>query len=200
MRHGAVKTALLISALVLGARLALTGQDFVVQPPPVTIVSSPIAPMTQSLDQPVAGGRSPRNANYDIDVALDTTSRTLRGRETLRWRNISRQDATELQFHLYWNAWRNADSSWMRERRLGGNRRSVRPEAWSAIDITSLRVKQADNSWLDLTSRQRFIAPDDENADDRTVMTVPLTRAIPSNGTTEVEIVWTATIPGPFAR
>src|SRR5262245_56896214 len=151
MRQRARKNALPISALVLGAGLAVTGQDFVVQPPPVAIVSSPAAPMTQSFDQPVAGARSPRNANYDIDVALDTATHTLKGRETLRWRNISRQDAAELQFHLYWNAWRNADSSWMRERRLGGNRRPVRPDAWSSIDITSIRVKQSDNTWIVLT-------------------------------------------------
>src|SRR5512143_2455363 len=33
--------------------------------------------------------RSPRNANYDIDVSLDTADRALHGRETIQWRNIS---------------------------------------------------------------------------------------------------------------
>ena len=62
---------------------------------------------------------SPRNANYDIDVTLDPAARTLTGRETLTWRNISPNATSELQFHLYYNAWRNSRSTWMRERLLG---------------------------------------------------------------------------------
>jgi hypothetical protein len=193
-------SALIVATLVVGARLVVTGQDFVVQPAPMAIVSGPVASIAQSFDQPLPGALSPRNANYDIDVALDPATRTLQGREMLRWRNISRQDATELQFHLYWNAWRNADSSWMRERRLGGNRTPVRSDAWSSIDIMLLRVKQPDGSWLDLTSSQHFIQPDDENASDRTVMAVPLVRPVPPHGTAEIEFVWKSKIPRPFSR
>ena len=43
----------------------------------------------QTFDQPLEGARSPRNANYEIDVRLDHAARALHGRETLRWRNIS---------------------------------------------------------------------------------------------------------------
>ena len=50
----------------------------------------------QSFDQPEAGARSPRNANYEIDVRLDHAARTLTGRETIRWRNISSHPTNEL--------------------------------------------------------------------------------------------------------
>jgi hypothetical protein len=43
----------------------------------------------QAFDLPASGSRSPRNASYDIDVRLGHRARTLRGRQTLRWRNIS---------------------------------------------------------------------------------------------------------------
>ena len=49
-----------------------------------------------------------------------TPRSTIRGRETIRWRNITDQPTNELQFHLYWNAWRDAESTWLRERRLAG--------------------------------------------------------------------------------
>ena len=39
----------------------------------------------------------------------------------LTWRNISSRAATALQFHLYWNAWRDPSSSWLREQSLGRN-------------------------------------------------------------------------------
>src|SRR5688500_17265802 len=103
-----------VSSAVLAC--ALEAQDIARQPLP-RIESRPAATITQQVAPPVPGGRSPRNANYTIDVRLDHAARTLKGRETIRWRNTSSQPATELHFHLYWNAWWNADSTWMRERR-----------------------------------------------------------------------------------
>ena len=86
-------------------------------------------------------GPSPRNANYEIDEALEHAARTLTGRETIRWRNISAHPTGELQFHLYWNAWRNLESTWLRERQLAGNLNSRRDDAWSSIDVTRLRIR-----------------------------------------------------------
>jgi hypothetical protein len=87
----------------------------------VALVLSTTLDGSQKFDQPASGARSPRNANYEIDVRLEPGDRTLHGRERIRWRNISANPTSELQFHLYWNAWRNAESTWLRERRLGGN-------------------------------------------------------------------------------
>ena len=83
----------------------------------------------QRFAQPEACARSPRNVSYTIDVRLDHTARTLNGRETIRWRNISSRPTAELQFHLYWNAWRNLESTWLRERKLAGNFTPPRADA-----------------------------------------------------------------------
>ena len=154
----------------------------------------------QTFDQPEGDARSPRNANYDIDVRLDHAARTLTGRETIRWRNISSASTGELQFHLYWNAWRNAESTWLRERRLAGIYTPPQDEAWSSSDVTGVRVKRPDGTTIDLTQQQRFIAPDDGNAADRTVMAVPLPFVVQPNETVEIAIEWTSKIPRPFAR
>ena len=63
---------------------------------------------------------SPRNANYTITARLDPATRTITGSETITWRNITGRPAADLQFHLYWNAWKNTRSTFMRERALGG--------------------------------------------------------------------------------
>src|SRR4051812_26042629 len=63
---------------------------------------------------------SPRNANYTITARLDPVTRTITGSETIAWRNITGRPAADLQFHLYWNAWKNGRSTFMRERALGG--------------------------------------------------------------------------------
>ena len=99
------------------------------------------ASASQRYDQPAPGGHSPRNANYEIEVTLDDTSHTLRGREHITWRNISARTATEVRFHLYWNAWRNQESSFMREGAVARNGAGAqRTDGWSAIDITGLRI------------------------------------------------------------
>ncbi|MBI4263494.1 MAG: M1 family metallopeptidase [Acidobacteria bacterium] len=154
----------------------------------------------QSFDRPEPGGRSPRNADYEIDVRLDHAARTLEGRETIRWRNISNRPTAELQFHLYWNAWRDAESTWLRERQLAGASTPPRDDAWGSSDVTAVRVRQPDGVVVDLTSRQRFIAPDDGNAADRTVMAVALPFDVQPNETTEIEVEWHSKIPRPFAR
>src|SRR5690348_16971748 len=99
-----LKARLFVLALLAGAVLAVTA----------------VHGSMQKFDRPQPGALSPRNASYDIEVRLDHSARTLTGRETIRWRNISANPTRELQLHLYWNAFRNADSTWMRERRLGG--------------------------------------------------------------------------------
>src|SRR5262245_57038760 len=83
-------------------------------------------------DAPLPGARSPRNANYYIDVRLDHGRRTLTGTATIRWRNIGTAATDVMQLHLYWNAWRNSASTWLREEQLAdGDITNVRAEDWS---------------------------------------------------------------------
>src|SRR4026208_2156802 len=92
----------------------------------------------QTFEQPAAGALSPRNANYVIDVRLDHAARTLTGRETIRWRNISANQATELQFRLYGNSGRNLESTFMRERRLAAGFTAPREDAWASVEVTKI--------------------------------------------------------------
>src|SRR5688572_1911566 len=172
--------------------------------PPVTVgdatAERQMPGPVQAFGVPQPGARSPRNATYDIEVRLDHQARRLQGRETLRWRNISAQTATELQFHLYWNAWRNRDSTWMRERRFSSAYTPPRDDAWGSIDVTAIRLRRREGGVIDLTGQMRFTAPDDGNAADRTVMTVAAPAPIPPQDTIDIEIEWVAQVPRPFAR
>ncbi|RPI50372.1 MAG: M1 family peptidase [Acidobacteria bacterium] len=161
----------------------------------VTVLASAVPAAAQAL--------SPRNANYTIDVRLDTRARTLTAREKLVWTNVTSASTSELQFHLYYNAWRNADSTWMREHRLTSWWRSAgarRAADFAAIDISSLKVAGEAIASVDLTPAMRYIAPDDGNEDDRTVMAVTLPAPVGPGQTVTVDIEFTAKIPRPFAR
>ena len=146
--------------------------------------------------------RSPRNASYTITARLDPASRTLTGEQLLTWRNTSTIPATNLRFHLYYNAWRNTRSSWMRELALAGDLELAdRPEPdWGWIDVTSLKLVGTSGAPVDVTSTLRFIAPDDGNMDDRTVAEVPLAAPVAPGETVNVQIAWSSRVPRTFSR
>jgi hypothetical protein len=148
-------------------------------------------PLAQAPDTP----RSPRNASYRINARLDHPAGTITGDETILWRNISANATSELRFHLYWNAWRNADSTWMRERALAGGRAGLeRPaEDWGSTDVEDVSVQGASLPF-------KFIAPDDGNAEDQTVLSVPLPSPVGPGDAIEIRVRWRAKVPRPFAR
>jgi len=166
------------------------------------MTSPPQPPAREAAASPQAAApRSPRNASYAITARLDPGSRTITGDEILTWRNTSNAATSTLRFHLYFNAWRNSESTWLRERRLSG-RLSEEPRIsdWGWIDVTTIRVIGTDSAAGDLTKRMRFVARDDGNTADRTVMEVPLDRAVAPGETINVQIAWSSRVPRPFAR
>ena len=155
----------------------------------VTAQGPGAAPQSSPSSPPTGGPvRSARNANYTITARLDPASRTLTGDELIAWRNLATVPAASLRLHLYYNAWRNNRSSWMRERQLAGNRdlESRPQEDWGWSDITAVRLIADGGAPVDVTARLRFIAPDDGNQDDRTLAEVPLDAPVPPGGTINV--------------
>ena len=143
---------------------------------------------------------SPRNASYSIEARLDPATRTITGSEVITWRNVTSKPVDDLRFHLYWNAWRDDRSSWQRERKLVRTpARQTRPGDRSSLDVSSIRLTGGGEP-ADLTGTLRFIAPDDGNADDRTVLQASLPRPAPPGSTLTIEVAWTAHVPRTFAR
>jgi Peptidase family M1 domain len=187
-----------IAGAAVAALLALAAPAAQQQPSPAP--RDPTAPTAVSPRATKA--LSPRNANYTITARLDPASRTLTGEELLTWRNISPIAATSLRFHLYYNAWRNTRSTWIRERVLAGDTSVAEtPEPdWGWIDITSMKLVGTSGAPVDVTQNMRFIAPDDGNKEDRTVVEVPLGTAVAPGQTINLQIAWSSRVPRTFAR
>ncbi len=158
----------LVAVVLLGSSAGTAGTGTPPRPNPAAparAVQPAAAVETSRLQAPAAGALSARNANYSIDVRLDHASRTLAGREVITWRNTAGAATSELRFHLYYNAWKNDRSTWMRGSRLGGRSRG-RPVAqgdWGWADVTAIRLLTGESTPVDLTARRRYIAPDDGN-------------------------------------
>jgi hypothetical protein len=148
-----------------------------------------------------AAALSPRNANYKIVAHLEPRTRTITASEVITWRNITHVSTSELRFHLYWNAWADTKSTLMRERARSAPDHTPAAD-FAQLSVDSIRLADAgpDDPSGDLTPSRRFIAPDDGNADDRTVMVVPLPRPVAPGESTSVVVKWSARVPRPFDR
>jgi Peptidase family M1 domain len=152
------------------------------------------------LATPLRGDPLPEHArevvDYRIAVRLDVATKRLQGTERLTWRNPAREPIRELWFHLYLNAFKSSETTFYRESRGRIRSDTMREDAWGWIDVTSMRL--ADGS--DLLAQRTFEHPDDDNAQDETVMRVPLPRPVPPGGEAVLDIAFTAQLPRIYAR
>ena len=153
---------------------------------------------------------SERRVAYTIDVTLDPEARTVRGTERISWRNPDTVPVDSLQFHLYLNAFKNRRSTFMRE--SGGIHRGFSADddnRWGGVSISRMQVVLPDAPLLstayraedtDLTDRIAFIQPDDQNADDETVIAVPLPEPVQPGETIFLEVEFESKLPQIIAR
>lgn len=141
-------------------------------------------------------GMSKHIASYDIQATLHHKTHTITGSETLTWVNDSPDTVSTLQFHLYMNAFRNTKSTFFTE--SGGQLRGdqFKGDEWGWIEVKKMRLA----SGADVTKAIRFIHPDDDNAEDRTVIEVALPQAVKPGETIQVAIDFETKMPMVFAR
>ena len=111
--------------------------------------------------------RDRRACRYD-KKSLDAT-------ETLTYRNLTGQPLASFPFHLYLNAFQ-PDSTFTSETHFtGGIRDAEAADAYPPQKLGSIKIAQLEvDGFGDLTRQLHFIAPDDHNANDRTVALLEL--------------------------
>lgn len=146
-----------------------------------------------------SSAKSSRIVHYKMQVSLDTEEKMIDGSMVLNWTNPSNDTISELQFHMYLNAFKNSKSTFANE--TGGQLRGIRnkssdPLVWGWVDISSIKT----NDGKDLTPGIRFIQPDDDNEDDQTVISVPLEDPVLPGQSLDLEIEFKSKLPKIFAR
>ncbi len=139
-----------------------------------------------------AAALSVRVADYTIDVRLNPQTNSLDGHEVLVWHNTSSQSAGNLCFHLYPNAFKSDNTTFMSE---AGRSIPVSARGWIDIrEFTDLRNN--DN----LTEEIRYIRPDDGNPPDSTVMMVQLASPVKPGDSISVSIDFHEQLPEAISR
>ncbi len=141
---------------------------------------------------------SNRVANYDMDIYLDIEQKKLDASTQLIWKNISMDTITELYFHLYYNAFRNSESTFFKERGVPAwLTKDIDEECgWGWSNITNFK----DALGNDLTGNMQFVHPDDDNKDDRSVLMVPLEIPLLPGQAHVFNFQWQAKIPKTMPR
>jgi hypothetical protein len=144
---------------------------------------------------PVNAAMSKHIASYDIKARLDPDKKTIDGSETIAWFNDSPDTVTTLRFHLYMNAFKNENSTFMKE--SGGQLRGDKADKtdWGWVDVKSMRMPG-----VDLTKNIRFIHPDDDNVDDQSVIEVTLPQPVKPGETVHINVDFVTKLPKVFAR
>ncbi len=172
-------------------------------PPKVAVRSLPadqslsIPDTTLAINSPTP--LSQRVVHYEIDAKYDASKRTVDATEVLTYHNLTGQPLDHFPFHLYQNAFQ-PNATFVRDAKLMGTR-DTGYEKWEAKyygseDIKSIEVVGQG----DLTRNLQFVAPDDNNKDDKTVVDLRLAKPIPAGAFVQFKIAFQTRFPETQAR
>ncbi|MBZ5705905.1 MAG: hypothetical protein LAN63_11160 [Acidobacteriia bacterium] len=153
------------------------------------------APATEPVTSAAPKPRSERVVDYQIDARVDARKKTIDAIEILTYRNLTGRPQDTFPFHLYLNAFQPTSTA-AREFRRDNPDFEWKDKNFASAEIKSLEVA----GMGDLTSQIRFIAPDDGNADDRTVFQVKLPRPVPPGASVQFKIAFHDQLGEVFAR
>ncbi len=97
-----------------------------------------------------ADAPAPQIAAYTIEVSLNPGKHTIEGLETVTYRNTTAQPMPDLVFHLYLNAFKSADTIFMKESGSMHRGNAFDPQENGWIDVTGLRLSDGTELQLEL--------------------------------------------------
>jgi hypothetical protein len=157
------------------------------------------AALRPSQDPAVPAAGAP-GLRYEIWVELDDAEKTLLGKEEIVWTNPTAEAVPDMLLHLYWNAFKNEDSAFLREAAAESMfSRSAAPDdgEWGWIDITDIRL--ADGS--DLKPTLHYVTPDGpEHPDDQTVARVLFPAPVQPGESVRIRLEFRSKVPRTVAR
>ena len=139
---------------------------------------------------------SPRIANYTMDIRLDPDNKTLDCHTELIWRNPSDQPVDHVLMHIYYNAFRNSESTFMKERGVPEFLTQDIEEdcGWGYTDI--IHMTDAQGRQLQM----QYVQPDDHNDSDMSVLKVTLVEPVPAGEELQLSFDWKSKVPKTMPR
>lgn len=135
---------------------------------------------------------SDRITGYDINATLNTKSHIVSSHMTAWWVNKSDKPVGEVLLHMYMNAFSNNKSTFIKE----GGWSPSGEEGWGWVKIRKIN----DGAGNDLAHSMKFIAPDDGNTNDKSVLQISLVNPVAPGDTLTLEVSFDTKLPSPIDR
>jgi len=208
------KVVVLFAALAVALTALISRKQATAAPLPVTAPAAKTPPLTNSTrdeapqalsipDTTIAINSptpmSQRVVHYEIDAKYDAVKHTIDATEVLTYHNLTGQSLDHFPFHLYQNAFQ-PKATWVREAKRDGSRDTAY-DKWEDKEYGSEEIKSLEVVGQgDLTSQLQFIAPDDGNKDDKTVVDVRVPKPIAPGAFVQFKIAFHEQMPETQAR
>ena len=142
---------------------------------------------------------SQRIVHYEINARYTPSSHTVAATEVLTYHNLTGQSLDHFPFHLYQNAFQ-PNATFVRDSKLMGSR-DIHYEKWEPKYYGSEEIKSIEVVGQgDLTNNLQFVAPDDGNKDDKTVVDLRLAKPVPAGAFVQFKIAFQTKFPETQAR
>lgn len=141
----------------------------------------------------VSSPLSPRITGYSIDAVLDPQAKTVNGKMKAYWVNVTDDSVPDIWLHLYLNAFSSNKTTFYREK--GGSPGS-KPDDLGWVKIESLTDRRGNN----LLPAMKYVSPDDDNPDDRSVARIILPQAVAGKDTLFLEAEFESKLPSDITR
>jgi len=142
---------------------------------------------------------SERIVHYEIDAKYDAVKHVVDATEVLTYHNVTGQALDHFPFHLYQNAFQQK-ATWVSETKRDGSR-DTHYEKWEDKDYGSEEIKSLEVVGQgDLTAQLHYIAPDDGNKDDKTVIELRVPKPIAPGEYVQFKIAFRTQCPETQAR
>ena len=162
---------------------------------PASAAAIPDTTLAINSDKPM----SERVVHYEIDAKYDAVKHIVDATEVLTYHNVTGQALDHFPFHLYQNAFQ-PKATWVNEAKLMGSRDTSYAK-WEDKDYGSEEIKSVEVVGQgDLTAQLHYIAPDDGNKDDKTVIDLPVAKPIAPGETVQFKITFQTKFPETQAR
>jgi hypothetical protein len=139
--------------------------------------------------------------SYLIEAQLYPDRRKLDASQTVSWRNTTSHAVDHLRFHLYYNAFRDLSSTYMQEAKFYKEFNRLSKKEQESIFFGEIKIKSIHKiSGGDLTASMKYVSPDDNNPDDRTVMHLDLPEPVQPGQNIRLKFKFILTIPQIFSR
>ncbi|MFA5804898.1 MAG: M1 family metallopeptidase [Melioribacteraceae bacterium] len=127
-----------------------------------------------------------RKANYNIEVEFNPESKSIVAKEEIIWVNKTNSPTSEIQFHLYANAYKSNNTLFAKAYSLG-------PDVQTQIDIKTFRVNGESSQLI-------YFQPEIANPHDSTVAKVLLNKIIEPGDSVRINFEYTMKIPRSVKR